>query len=250
MNNQNQLPKKWILIRGLMRSRFHWKTFPDQLKTKLQLSSVQAVELVGNGFLFDKDTPGSIDGAIAQIRAQITYDGADSFALVGVSLGGMLATRWAQLFPNEISHLVLINSSSKLTPFTQRLLPLNYPGIIKHLLLSDPAASEEFILRQTSNVENIWKPHLSENIEFLKSHPMKTLNFIRQLKLAGQTDFTEVPKATKLVLASKADRLVSFKCSERISQVWGCKIQYHETAGHDLPLDDPDWVIENIKNTF
>lgn len=250
MKNKMQLPKNWILVRGLMRSQFHWKKFPELFKAELQLNSVQTVELPGNGFLCAQQTPTSIDSAVEKIRDQITNRGTDAFGIVGISIGGMLATRWAQLFPDEVSHLVLINSSSKLSPFDQRLKPTNYPGVLKQLFLGNPATSEEFILRTTSNSEDLWRPQLSENIEFSAAHPLKTFNFFRQLKLAGQTDFKIVPKATKLILTSKADRLVSYECSEKISQLWDCAIRYHETAGHDLSLDDGGWLIENIKNGF
>ena len=250
MKNNQHLPKNWILVRGLMRSQFHWKNFPELLRKELQLNSVQTVELPGNGLLCAQETPTSIDAAIGKIRSQISVSGAKSFGLIGISLGGMLATRWAQIFPLEVSHLVLINSSSNISPFNQRLKPANYPGVVRHFLFRNPSASEEFILQTTSNSERLWRPQLSENVEFLKAHPLSTLNFFRQLKLTGQTDFSEVPKAAKLILTSKADRLVSYKCSEKISQLWGCAIRHHETAGHDLPLDDGSWLAENIKDAF
>lgn len=250
MKNSTDLPKTWILVRGLMRSQFHWKSFPEFLKEELQLQEVQTVELPGNGLLCAQKTPTSIDTAVKSIRNQISGTRSEAFGIIGISLGGMLATRWAQLFPLEVSHLVLINSSSKLSHFNQRLKPANYNGVLRHLLFGNPAASEEFILRATSNSEVFWRPQLSENIEFLTAHPMSVTNFFRQLKLAGQADFTKVPKAAKLVLTSKADRLVSYECSEKISQLWGCEIHYHETAGHDLPLDDAGWLVEKIKNAF
>lgn len=250
MKNKQPVPKNWILIRGLMRSRFHWKNFPELLRSGLDLDSVQSVELPGNGFLNSDGTPTSIDTAVEKIRSQISFSGTEAFGLVGISLGGMLATRWAQLFPGEVSHLILINSSSKLSPFNQRLKPSNYFSMVRQLLLGNSAASEEFILSTTSNSEQIWRSHLAENIEFLKAHPLKSINFIRQLMLAGQVDFREIPKMEKLILTSKADRLVSSECSDKISQLWGCAIHHHEAAGHDLPLDDAGWLIEKIKNSF
>lgn len=250
MKNNNQLPKNWILVRGLMRSQFHWKNFPELLSAELKLNSVQTVELPGNGLLCAEETPISVVKAVEKIRNQISGARNEAFGVVGISLGGMLATRWAQLFPDEVSHLVLINSSSKHSPFNQRLKPENYPGVLRHLLFGNPTATEEFILQTTSNSERLWKPQLAENIEFLMSHPLNARNFFRQLKLAHQTDFNIVPKAAKLILTSKADRLVSYECSEKISKLWGCAIRYHETAGHDLPLDDGEWLIENIKTGF
>lgn len=250
MKNNKQFPKNWILVRGLMRSQFHWKNFPELLKKELQLASVQTVELPGNGLLCAQETPASIDKAVEKMRNQISRANNDGFGIVGISLGGMLATRWAQLFPHEVSHLVLINSSSKLSSFNRRLKPANYAGVMWHLLFGDPAASEEFILQKTSNSEKLWRLQLAENAEFFKAHPLSALNFLRQLKLAGQTDFTEVPQAAKLILTSKADRLVSYECSEKISQLWSCAIHCHETAGHDLPLDDAEWLVKKIKNGF
>ena len=233
-----------------MRSQFHWKSFPEFLKSELKLNSVQTVELPGNGFLYTQKSPTSIDTAVEKLRSQISGAKTEAFGLIGISLGGMLTTRWAQLYPLEVSHLVLINSSSTLSPFNQRLRSANYPSVVRHLLFGNPAASEEFILRTTSNSEGLWRPQLTENIEFLKTHPLSAFNFFRQLNLAGQTDFVDVPKAAKLILTSKADRLVSSECSERISQLWSCEIRKHETAGHDLPLDDAGWLVENIKNAF
>lgn len=35
-------------------------------------------------------------------------------------------------------------------------------------------------------------------------------------------------------------------CSRRIAEAWGCTSAIHPDAGHDLPLDDPQWTIERI----
>jgi len=70
------------------------------------------------------------------------------------------------------------------------------------------------------------------------------------MKVASLTDFKKIPDQKKLILTSKADRLVSYKCSEQISKLWNCPVHYHQEAGHDLPLDDAAWVIERIKEEF
>lgn len=249
MQYNKQLPKNWVLLRGLMRSQFHWKNFAELLKIKLQLESVQSVELPGNGFLCHEKTPIDIFQVITQLRSQLNVSGKQPIGIIGISLGGMLATQWAQLYPQEVSHIVLINSSSSLSPFYKRLLPQNYPALIKNLILSRDAQLEKFILSTTSNNRNKWESQAQENINFLMKFPLSGLNFFRQLKLATQVDFSKKPEANKLILASKADRLVSYTCSERIAKLWNCDILYHETAGHDLPLDDADWVIEKIRGS-
>lgn len=247
MQDHKPIPKKWILLRGLVRSQFHWKNFGETLKERLQLDEVQTLELPGNGFLSQKTTPTDILETIAQLRSQLNFDRGPSFGIIGISLGGMLATQWALSFPREVSHLVLINSSSSLSPYYERMRPQNYLSLVKQLIFYSPARMEKFILSTTSNNLNKWNPQLQDNIEFLKQHPANFINFFNQLQLANQTDFSQVPRARKLILTSKADRLVSYKCSELIAKIWSCDIFYHETAGHDLPLDDPDWVISQIK---
>jgi pimeloyl-ACP methyl ester carboxylesterase len=240
------LPSEWVLIRGLLRSQFHWKSFGTELQQQLGLVKVHFVELAGNGILSDQLTPLKIDEAVAQLHTQLPSN-LKNYGLLGISLGGMLATRWAQLHPNEVEKLVLINSSSRLSTFTKRLLPKNYVSILKTLASANDEQAEEFVLSTTSNFKEKWQPHLKENINFLKKHPLKYENFVRQLALSTQANFKSIPKCEKLVLCSKADKLVHYSCSEDIAKAWNCDIRFHEGAGHDLPLDDTPWIIEQIK---
>ena len=53
-----------------------------------------------------------------------------------------------------------------------------------------------------------------------------------------------------LVLASKADRFTNYKCSERLAEKYNATLRLHEKAGHDLPLDDPQWIIDRVKESF
>ncbi len=245
--NNSTFPHNWVLIRGLIRSRFHWGSFPDKLKKELNLNSVQCVELLGNGYQHAMATPDKIETAISNLREQIKFPDAP-IGLIGISLGGMLATKWTQLYPNEVSHLVLINSSSALSPFYKRLNPSLYAGIIKNLALNKPADLEKFILSVTSNKTELWLPLLKTYIEFQKTHPVSLSNFIKQLNLTSQVDFTQTPQSKNLILTSRADRLANFKCSETIAREWACDIRYHETSGHDLTLDDADLVIDQIRD--
>lgn len=236
---------KWVLIRGLVRSRKHWNDFPKNLQNFLN-TSVDCVELSGNGFLSEQKTPTDIKTAVDSLREQANLT--EPVGLLGISLGGMLAVKWAQLYPQEVSRLVLINSSSDLSSFYQRLFPHNYAGIIKMLLQHNPEATERFILSVSSNEPAKWQPLVTGNTEFHREHPVTASNFIRQLLLTSQVDFSQVPHCPKLILASSTDRLVNPVCSSQIAKKWNCKIQHHPTAGHDLPLDDELWVLNQIKD--
>jgi predicted alpha/beta hydrolase family esterase len=49
-----------------------------------------------------------------------------------------------------------------------------------------------------------------------------------------------------LVLASAADTLVDPRCSIRLAHAWDAELRTHPTAGHDLPLDDAEWVASEV----
>ena len=36
-------------------------------------------------------------------------------------------------------------------------------------------------------------------------------------------------------------------CSLRLASSWAVPLILHLHAGHDLPLDDPEWVIDQIQ---
>ena len=70
---------------------------------------------------------------------------------------------------------------------------------------------------------------------------------LRQLAAAARYAPPAKPPATPLLLlASAGDSLVSPHCSERLAEQWKLALRLHPNAGHDLPLDDPDWVVEQI----
>lgn len=233
-----------VLIRGLVRSRFHWLDFPQKLQQTAKMP-VECVELAGNGFRCDEDTPSDINSAVQDLRNQVKHL-TGKLQLVGISLGGMLATAWAQRYPDEVASVVLINSSSALSPFYQRLQPKYYAELLWQLARRNPATLEEFVLRATINDEQIRLSLLTDFTAFQKKYPVKSTNFVRQLRLASQVDFRKVPQPKQLLLVAEADRLVSPTCSETVARTWNCSIERHPRAGHDLTADDPDWVAQHI----
>jgi hypothetical protein len=51
-----------------------------------------------------------------------------------------------------------------------------------------------------------------------------------------------------LVLSSLHDRLVHVSCSDKIAAHLGAKHERHPLAGHDLPLDDPLWLTDRLRD--
>ncbi len=248
MNKNKNFPKKWILIRGLTRSYFHWFDFKTELQQALNLESIETPELPGNGYLSELNTPDNLTNCIDELRKQIQKID-EPVGLLGISLGGVIATKWAHDYPNDISHLVIINSSFSSSPFYHRLKPKNYLKIILMTFSKNLDDLEKFILQTTSNTD-LWKKKLQDGIAFQKKHPVQFQNLIQQLRLAQQANFKTKPAAETLILTSENDRLVHHTCSLKIAKAWNLQAKIHPTAGHDLPMDDAAWIIEKIKSEF
>jgi len=43
---------------------------------------------------------------------------------------------------------------------------------------------------------------------------------------------------------------VNVKCSRAIAQKWNVPITEHPTGGHDLSVDDPSWIAQEIKKSI
>jgi pimeloyl-ACP methyl ester carboxylesterase len=80
-----------------------------------------------------------------------------------------------------------------------------------------------------------------------QQRPVSAANALRQLLAAALYRVRKNPPGVPLLLlASEQDGLVDVRCSLAVAQRWGCPLRLHPWAGHDLPLDDPDWVIAQV----
>lgn len=241
----------WILLRGLTRETRHWGDFPARLQEFG--APVLALDLPGNGRLFREASPASVEAMAEQARAQLQGQGlAPPYRLLSMSLGAMVTVAWADTWPHEITGAVLINTSLRpFSPFTQRLRPANYGTLLHLALTSDEGRWEQAVLRLTTRLA----PRGPARVRLLddwaiwrRECPVSRANAMRQLWAAARYRAPPVkPAVPMLVLTSQHDGLVDTRCSERLAAAWQCEIARHPQAGHDLPLDDGAWVLEQIR---
>lgn len=247
----NSAAPGWLLLRGLIREARHWEGLPEQLAVALQ-EPVRALDLPGNGAHWREASPTSIDGMVDALRRQLGDSGSSGpHRLLALSLGGMVALRWAQRFPDEVKCLVMINSSLRgIAPFYQRLRPRQYPRLLTTLLRSlDHEQRERLILRMTTRLQSDLPALARRHARWQREAPVSKANMMRQL-LAAAKGFSppqELPGLPALLLASRSDEMVCWRCSQAMAERWGWPLELHPNAGHDLPLDDPDWVVERIR---
>ena len=238
----------WLLLRGLTRESRHWGDFLGQFQQALPGTQIMALDLPGNGHLNQQRSPLRIQDMVAHCRAQLASQNITlPYNILAMSMGAMVAVAWSDMYPREVTAQVLINTSMRpFSPFYHRLLPANYALSLQLSLMgATPEAWERSVLHQTSNRSNdavlpLWLALRHEN-------PVSRSNAIRQLIAAARFHAPLViPFVPTLLLASEQDHLVSVNCSKTLANYWHCDLLIHNTAGHDLPLDDGTWVIAQL----
>lgn len=243
-------PTNWILLRGLTRESGHWGPFLTRFAQAMPDSRVIALDLPGNGELHRQRSPLRVPDMVAHCRAQLQARGvAPPYTLLAMSLGAMVALDWAQTHPAEVTAQVLINTSVRpFNAFYQRLRPANYGSLLALMLPGTSAENwEQAILRMTSH--HAPAGTLAHWLALRQAHPVSRSNALRQLTAAARfCAHPGPPPCPTLLLASLADQLVNVACSRALAQTWHCALRLHPSAGHDLPLDDAPWVIEQIRH--
>jgi pimeloyl-ACP methyl ester carboxylesterase len=238
----------WVLLRGLTREARHWGGLPQQLAAGGD--TVVALDLPGNGAFCELRSPASVRAMTVFARAQLQRQGCEPpYRLLAMSLGGMVATDWAQQFPGEVAALVLVNTSMR--PFsraTERLRPGNWPTLLRLAARwNDAMDSERVIHALTCERGTTLDQDLAAWVHIRQSAPVRSANAWRQLWAAAQfTAAAGQPPCPTLLLSSGADRLVNPRCSVRLAQAWQAEHRIHPWAGHDLPHDDAGWVCQSI----
>lgn len=242
----------WIFLRGLTRESRHWGEFVGQFQQTMPCQSVVMLDLAGNGRLNHQRSDCRVEDMVADCRAQLALRHiAPPYQLLAMSLGAMVAVAWAQSHPKEVAAQVLINTSMRrFSPFYQRLRPANYLPLLRLILTgAAPQEWERAILHMTSRGghEDILPSWLALRL----THPVARLNALRQLLAAARFAApADPPRTPTLLLASAQDQLVSVQCTLALARQWGCEHRIHPEAGHDLPLDDGPWAVQQVREWF
>lgn len=239
----------WVLLRGLVRESRHWGAFPAQLQAALPGSVVITPDMPGNGSRWQEASPATVDGMVAALRADLRQRGVSGpVNVLALSLGAMVATQWRASHPDELSRCVLVNTSMRpFSPFYQRLRWPNYPAVLRELVFGNPVSREALVLRLTSERHGADEALLRQWAAWQRQCPTTRANALRQLLAAAlyraPRDVTGGPL---LILNGARDRLVDPRCSSRLAQAWQAGLRTHPSAGHDLPLDDGEWVARQV----
>lgn len=238
-------PARWLLIKGLKQERRHWRDLPDRLAEKLG-AEVTAVDLPGVGARQRERCPARVAAIAERLRP---HAAGGPVGLLGLSLGAMVALAWAQRWPEEVATVVVGNTSAgDLSPAWQRLSWRAWPGLGRALTTRDVRRRErrvvDLISALTAPAE---RDALADHWAGITADAPFTLStFVRQLRAGSTFRLGAPPPVPVLVLSGAGDRFVDPRCSAALAQALGAPHEVHPTAGHDLTVDAPDWLLDQV----
>ncbi|WP_194814662.1 alpha/beta fold hydrolase [Nocardia sp. XZ_19_385] len=242
---------KWLLIRGLTRDARHWGDFPEKFAAAMN-TEVHTIDPPGFGSQHHRTSPARIAAITDDIRARFgELRGAEKWSIMGISLGGMVTLDWIARYPGEFERAVVINSSAGNTAtLWDRAQPAFLTRLFRSVArgeLGDPDKFERTVLGISSNkpdaeLDSLGKQWAQWQREAAPSRASK----LNQLRAGITFRMTPTTTTPMLVITSTGDRLVSHKCSVAIATKTGAPLRVHPTSGHDLPTDEPQWLIDQV----
>lgn len=239
----------WVLLRGLSRAAGHWGALPRQLAAATG-RPVHCIDLPGNGAEAALRSPLDVRSMAEHARLRLRQRGVEEpVHIVGLSMGGMVAAEWASAWPGSAAGVALVNSSLRgLSPWYRRMRPPAALALLRLLLgPAPPLRWEQTIFSLTSNRPALRDATLPQWLALHDAAPVTRGNVLRQLCAAARHAAPRrAPPVPLLVVVSQRDRLVDPRCSADLARAWGAPLAVHPTAGHDLPLDAPEWLVRQL----
>ena len=229
-----------VLLRGLGRTVRHWGTLLDLLGDRLR---VVVLDNRGVGRSSAPLPPYDTGVMAMDVASVLDHAGISSAAVFGLSLGGMVAQKFALLCPERVSKLVLGctragGGSGRATSRATMLrlaaaLAFPEPRALAHT--ASVILSPEF-LAKNPGVVGEWQ-------QIAREQPTRRRGYLGQIAAAVRHDASRELgrlRVPTLVISGDADRMIDVENSRHLArEIPGARLEVLPGAGHDLPLERP-----------
>ncbi len=245
-------PVDIYLVRGLARETAHWGDFINQLQNLDGVASVTGLDLLGAGRYHKLTSPITIGENSEFLLSQIPMTGDRPRVIISVSLGSMVAVEMAQRAPQMFSQIFVANTSfANLSPLHHRLQLEAFKRFFKISKSRTLQDRESEVLKMVSRDRGKHEKVLAEWVAIAEKRPMALKNFVRQLLAAATYRIADDPPDVPIVvLRSMGDQMVDPSCSQKLAEHWSLPLKTHPSSGHDIFIDDPQWVLDIIKENL
>lgn len=235
----------WLLIRGLSRERRHWGSFPQTLAAALG-DEVETIDPPGFGAEHRRTSPSTVAAITDDIAARFD-PGDESWSILGISLGGMVALDWCARRPDAFERCVVVNTSARPSRPNKRFRPRTAATLLK-ARSGTTIDAERATIHASVNAPDDDIAALAERYAtYAEEFPPSRASVRNQVVAATRFACPARIEPPTLVIASDGDRLVDPSCSRLIADALDAPLAVHQGGGHDLALDAPDWIAETIR---
>ena len=242
------------LIRGIGRESGHWgQTFLQRVHTNYPNSRIHFLDLPGAGQYHDRPALLSIPKMAAFLDH--TYGGeiqnqSGNHILLATSLAGNVALEWAHQNPRRFDGLILVGTSLKrICKKKDRVQPEAKKEFVDIFLTQNVAQREARFLAINSNHHTQDDSLLRAWVGIQQERPVSRTALAKQT-IAGAlyTPPENPPKLPILVVGSEKDKIVRPECICAVQKHLNASLQMHQSAGHGVPIDAPNWLADQISN--
>ncbi len=234
--------KTVVLLHGFLENSSMWDKLVGDLSIKNQ---IVCVDLLGHG---KSECLGYVHTMVdfaGAVQAILTHLNIKTFKIVGHSLGGYVALALAEMNPDIIDGLCLMNSSTK-PDSNDRIL-------IRNRALK--AAKTNYNNLVSMSISNLFylenKPKFSHDIKHLKSEALKTpiqgyISAQEGMKIrTDKTEFFRHANFRKMIIAGKKDPVIDFNTSKE-NALKSNSIFVALEGGHMSHVED----LQDLKHTL
>lgn len=216
--------------------------------------NVYALDYLGVGSKNKLASPLKIESYVDDLREdwlKLKNKHEGPWGVIGISMGGMMALDWSARFEDDFEKVVLLNTSTSDTaPIYRRMSVEAMMTFSKLIFNKNNREREKKALSLTVKMADLTDELLDAYAQYFEEKPLNRLNFLRQVFAASQYKLPKKIKSDVLVMAGKNDKLAHYICSVEIAKRLNAPLELHDQAGHDLPIDDPNWIIQKIEEHY
>jgi pimeloyl-ACP methyl ester carboxylesterase len=243
---------KWLFLRGLSREKRQWENTGAIFESVVPGAEVVTLDNPGAGTEHKRSTPLTVREMAEDVRSRwllVRGDSGEPWSILGMSLGGMITMAWASMYPGDFENVVIVNSSAaNLSVPWKRLDIQKLPGVIAALRETDRVKRERLMLDMTTAIaSDAIKNELAERwAGYSLERPMTRVNALRQILAGSRFQAPSHIASPTLVLSGASDPFVDPSCPKRLADYLKADLATHPKAGHDLSVDAPEWMAEEV----
>jgi pimeloyl-ACP methyl ester carboxylesterase len=247
-------PVNWLLIGPMARECGLWGEASGHLVQHLRSVQPEAnlyeLDLPGTGQLHRERSPSAVLGLVEHLRTRVQEAGLQGpFGLIASSWAASIGTEWTRQYGEEVGALVLISPGMR--PFTQVFRAVRWhlwPTVLALVLgRRSPLGRERRLWNTHTQLHRASGPQMQAWRTSRKRYPVRARNGLAHALAVWRYETSRRrPHRQVLLLAGKGDDWLDWRVSAAISRAWGAALRVHPEAGHDLLLDDPQWVARSL----